>query len=307
MPSVRLFRSCCVLFTLLLAAQPTFAVVEDNSTSEQTEADRGPWTSFSELVDRLPTYVSNTLPVFDPNGLVKFYSHPHLGDLFKAGYIRVPVGVKAKITDRIDANMELQGYIARGAAEPSSPYGLSNLNIGAKCERLFTNISEGGFAVGFGYRTPLGRPPVKLTDGYRHFQPYISMTRMVVPQWKLLGYSSIGVNLMEHAPVRVDFGRNQLHGNSIQVVDGLAREWERFQLSLTARYNTTGLITDEFHQNFSLKPEIVVPWRLRANGRTKIFLSFNSRVIWGPQGRQISTGSGMRVQFHLDRNKVAAN
>jgi hypothetical protein len=302
MPCLRLFRPLCVLFSVLLPVQATFAV----TSAEATEADRGPWSSFSELVDRLPTVISNTLPGFDPNCVVKFYSHPHLGDFFKAGYIRLPLGVKAKLTDRIDANLELQGYVAHGI-EASSPYGLSNLNIGAKCEHLFTRLSEGGFGVGFNYRTPLGRPPVKLTDGYRHFQPYVSMTRMVVPEWKVLGYSSVGVDLMQHAPVRVDFGRNQLHGNSIMVIDGVAREWERFQLSLTARYGTTGLITNEFHQNFSLRPEIVIPWRLRANARTQVFLSLNSRMIWGPEGRQVSTGSGLRVQFHLDRNAPGDN
>ena len=160
-----------------------------------------------------------------------------------------------------------------------------------------------GFSVGLNYRTPLGTPPLEFSDGYRHLQSYVAATRRIVPKWKLLGYASIGANFLSRSDLPSNFGRNQLHANTLAVTTGLAREWPRLHLSLTARLATTALMSNEGRQNFALRPEIAFPLRRNLDARTQILFAVSSHVIWGPGGRESGTSTSLRFSFKLDRDR----
>jgi hypothetical protein len=270
--------------------------------ADETTADRGAWETFSELVDHLPGVLANRVPGLDPNGTVRIYSRPHLGDFFHAGYIRLPVGARAKFGERTEANIEMMGFAAHGITAPTRN-GLAMISAGARCDHVLPGWKKGGFGLGFNYRTPLSQAPREFTDGFQHFQPYVSAARVVAPRWHLLGYSTFGLNFLSHTSLQPNFGRNQLHGNSMAFADGVTRKWKHVQVSLTARVASTALMSNETRQNFSLRPEIIVPWQLRPNSRTLILFTLDGRMIWGPDGRETGFGSGMRVQFHLDRSR----
>jgi hypothetical protein len=308
-----LARSLCPLLLITglgtRGSAQTYTIAPDSSTlpaveQQVTPADQGYLSSFANMIDQLPNALANRLPAFSPDGDVHVYTSPHLGDLFHSGYVRVPVGVRAKLTDRIACNAELQSYFAHGM-ESTSPYGLSQLTLGAKCEHALPWLGDTGLALGFNYITPLSHPPEGFSDGYRRFQPYVSAIHMLVPKWGLLGYASFGANLLQRTDLPSDFGRNQLHANSLALTTGVTREWKGLQLSLTTRFASTEFISDEGRQNFSVRPEIAIPFKLSRYGRTHFLVTLDGRVLTGPEGTMINKGGGVRIMMHVD-HAVAA-
>jgi hypothetical protein len=255
----------------------------------------------AEFIDGLPDLLSERLPGFDQTGALRLYVRPHFGDVIHRDYLRVPFGARAKITSSIESSAELQTYFTHGISDPAG-YGLSGIRLGAKAERLLPSINDGaGVSLGFNYQTPLSRPPVDLTDGHRHFQPYVAATRPIMPAWKLLGFAGIGADLLSRTHIPAHFGRNQLHSNSLSFVGGAAREFKRLRASLTATVTTGALVSDEFENVYAIRPEVVIPWRLRPNARTLVHLTVGGRSIWGPDGHEIGLSSSVRFEFLLRR------
>jgi hypothetical protein len=281
---------------LLAAAQPAadfVAPVAADGPATST-ATRGP------LIDELPSFLADRLPIFSPDGSVQVSVRPHLGDFFHRGFVRVPVGARWQVTDHFQLTSELDSYFSHGS-RGANDSGLSGTTVGAKCEHLLPEINDGGVSVGVDYRMPFRHSPMVFTDGYRHLQPYIAATRLVVPAWGLLGYGNLAANFFEHTNLPSNLGRNQLHANSLALATGLAKDWSRFHVSLTARLASTEFMSDEGRQNFQLRPEVAFPIRRNLNARTQIYLTLGGRVMWGPDGRQTNTNGGVRVDFRLDR------
>lgn len=259
--------------------------------------------NLAEFIDGLPDLLSERLPGFDRSGVLRLYVRPHFGDLLHRDYLRVPFGVRAKVSENVESSAELQTYFTHGISDPAG-YGLSGLRLGTKCEHVLPSLNDGaGLSVGFNYQTPLSRPPQDLTDGHRHFQPYVALTRPLVPDWKLLGYASVGADLLDRTRMPAHWGRNQLHSNSLIVVAGAAREFRRFRASLTGTFTTSSLISDENKNVYALRPEVVVPWKMKADARTQILFTLGGRSIWGPDGHELGVSSSMRVEFLFRRNR----
>ena len=305
MPSFRLLRSA-VFHTVLaviacLLLSPAFCA-EATASNKAAPADSG-W-NLGDFIDGLPDLLSDRLPGFDPSGAVRAYVRPHFGDFIHRDYVRVPFGARAKLSEQVESSAELQGYFTHGLSDAAG-YGLSTLRLGTKCERVLPSLNDGGISVGLNYETPLGRPPIELSDGHRHLQPYVAATRPIAPKWKLLGYASVSADLLDQTALPAHFGRNQLHTNSLTLTVGAAREWPRFRTSLTASATTSSLLSDEHRNVFALRPEIVFPWKARANARTQILFTVGGRAIHGPDGTELGVSSSMRIDFLLRGKRPA--
>lgn len=262
----------------------------------------GRW-DLAEFIDGLPDLLAERLPGFDRTGALRLYARPHFGDFIHRDYLRVPFGARAKLTENIESSAELQTYFTHGISQAAG-YGLSGFRLGAKCEHVIPSLNDGaGLSLGFNYQTPLSRPPVDLTDGHRHLQPYVAATRPLVPAWKLLGFASIGADLLNRTPITAHFGRNQLHSNSLIFVAGAAREWLRFRTSLTGTVMTSSLLSNENKNIYALRTEIVVPWKTKAEARTQLLFTVGGRTIWGPDGHELGLSSSMRIEFSLRRDR----
>ena len=266
-------------------------------------ADPAPATSrwdLPEFIDRLPDLLAERLPGFDPAGAVRLYVRPHFGDFVHRDYVRVPVGARAKVSENVETSAELESYFTHGLSDAAG-YGLSNLQLGAKCEHVLPTLNHDGFSLGANFITPLSRPPVDLNDGHRHFQPYVAATHPLVAAWRVLGYASVSADFLNHTALAPHFGRNQLHSNSLAVSAGVAHEWEKFHGSLTATVASSALISDESKQVYTLRPEIVVPWKMRADAKTQVLFTLGGRAIHGPDGNELGVSGSVRIEFQLKR------
>jgi hypothetical protein len=285
---------------LLLGGSLASATAMETATDRVSPASRGTW-NVGRILDGVPAYLVERLPMLDPQGAVQISVQPHLGDFFHEDYVRVPVTVRWKLTSQIEFTDRIESYFSRGGAHAGDS-GLAGTTFGAKWQTRMPALIQGSFVFGLDYRTPFSHSPIMFTDGYRHLQPYVTTTRMLVPNWRVLGYANLGANFFQHTNLPSNLGRNQLHANSLALAVGVARQWSYFRASLTARLASTALTSDEGRQNFQLRPEVAFPLR-RNDARTQIMITLGGRAMWGPDGCQTNTTGGVRVNFHLDRNR----
>jgi hypothetical protein len=282
------------------------ALVSSLTAAESPPATTPPASSsvwnLPDFIDRLPDFLSERLPSLEPSGAVRLYVRPHFGDFLHRDYVRVPVGIRDKISESVEFSGELESYLTHGIRDAAG-YGFSNLQLGVKREHVLPKFGDGGISVGLNYQTPLSRPPMDLTDGHRHLQPYVAATHPLVPAWKVLGYAGFGADILDRTALPANFGRNQLHSNSITFGAGIAREWPRFHGSLTASVATSSLISDEGKQVYGLRPEIVVPWKSTSGSKTQVLFTLSGRAIHGPDGNEFGVGGSMRIEFKLNRGK----
>lgn len=276
-----------------------------------SNAEFEPLTQLEDLLDRLPDFNSLNLPMFVPPG-VTFHSSPHFGDLVRRGYFRVPGGVRLKWSRYFQAHLEIEGYFAHGLRKfegDASHVGFNRLHTGVKYEtpNPIPTVSIGeapkpmslktAYSAGLDFSSPLSHPPLELSDGFRHTIPFVAMSRVIVPDWRLLGYGSVGADLISRANLPINFGRNQLHSNSLIFSAGLARDFPKFRTSLTGNFGTTSLISNENHHVFGLRPAIVFPLPRLQGRHTRLLVTVGGWSIWGPDGHELGASASLRVDF----------
>lgn len=283
-----------VLLALLLFRGPISPALlaEPSSPGEPTST----W-DLTDLLDHLPDLRRFDLPTLLPDSSpFRIYARPHFGDFIRRDYVRLPVGVKYRASEHLEFVTELEGYFTHGIGDAAG-YGLSRLRLGAKHEQVLDPTHLLGWSYGLDFYTPLSRPPQELTDGYRHTLPYVALTRTVVPAWKLVGYVAAGADLLDRTPMRSNFGRNQLHGNATTAAAGITRQWSRIRTALTTTYSTTALLTDEHHDVYAIRPDILIPLNTRPGLHTRLLFTVGTRAVWGPDGFETGISSSLRIEF----------
>jgi hypothetical protein len=289
--------AAALLGTVLVPALAMFAADPPPTTLPAVTATTSSW-NLPDFIDRLPDFLADRLPGFEPTGALRVYVRPHFGDFIHRDYVRVPVGIRDKITETVEFNAELESYFTHGLGD-SAGYGLSSFKFGVKKEHVLPSFADGGISVGINYQTPLSRPPVELNDGYRHFQPYVAATHPIFPAWRVLGYAGVGADFLDSTAIPPHFGRNELHSDSLTFGAGMAREWARFHGAVTATVTTSSLVSDENKQVYALRPEIIIPWKSRTGSKTQVLFTLGGRIIHGPDGTEIGATSSVRIEFQV--------
>ena len=128
-----------------------------------------------------------------------------------------------------------------------------------------------------------------------------------MPAWHLVGYSSLGADLLAQTALPCNFGENQLHANSVVLAAGVTRDWPRFRGAFTVSWGTTAPLSNENNNVFILRPEVLVPLTREtgANVRSHLLLTLGARAVWGPDGRDLGFNSGLRIEFTPKPSRVA--
>jgi len=254
--------------------------------------------TLGDLLDRIPNLAPFALPGFLPKDMFRIYSSPRFGDLVKKDYMRIPVGVRMTVRPDVIAYAEVEGYFTHGLGDGAG-YGFDRLRTGAKYEPVPAPGTTKGVAwsSGFDFVTPLSRPPSELSDGYQHFSPYFAKSLLLIPDAKVIGFGSVGIDLLNHTALQSNFGENQLHSNSLTASAGVVRDWKLFRGTLTFTYGTTALISNEHHQVFAIRPAVAFPLNRFSGKRTRLLVALGAYSVWGPDGNELGINSSVRVDF----------
>lgn len=284
------YRALLAAASILAASAP--AAQSDQPASAQVSGGLIPF------MNRLPELVNQDLPFLVPGGTFWFYGRPHFGDPFNGDYFRLDGGGWLKVTDNLDLNAGAQGYIWRDENNGNATrYGLYGINLGIKYAQTISSLEGSAFSVGVNYSSPVSRPPLTLTDGWRHTDPYVTYTRPLLKSLSLVGYSSLGLDLLAHSPLPGQFGENVLHSNSITFSVGASRQWTRFVGSVTLSGATSELVSKEGRQVFTLNPQVFVPLFRERLPRWHLLGVLGAKATDGPDGRQFGASASVNINF----------
>ena len=287
------------LVALALALAPLSLRAQSDGSGNTTAS----W-DISELLDRLPDFSPFGKLTEKTPFPVRLYVRPRVGDFVHRDYVRIPVGAKAKLTDNYELHTELESYFTHGLKDTAG-YGVSRYRLGGRYDVQRGSLHPIGYSTGFDFDTPLSRPPTELTDGHRHLLPYITASKMLVPDYNLVGYAGITLDFLSQTPLRANFGHNQLHSNSVTFSSGITRDYKRFRVALTGTWGTTKLLSDENHNVFALRPDVLIPLTKKPGpgARTHLLLIIGGEAVNGPDGTELGIDGSVRIEFAVQSGR----
>jgi hypothetical protein len=268
---------------------------------KRTLDESAPAVALGSFLDRLPGLVDEgNLPSFAPEGDFRLSLRPRFGDLLREDYFRFLLGARFKANEQLEFKTELGTYFTHGMRD-SVGNGFYQFRFGTRYEFAYT--PDSGWSVGLDFTTPLSRPPYEITDGLRHTMPSVTYTRTVSTKHGLVGFATLGLDLLDHTALPVNFSENQLHANSVIVTLGVARVWHRMHVILRVFDGNTVLVSNRTQNVFGLRPSIGVPLLLRPDGTPRATATFEGRAIWGPDGFETGVNTRIRLDLNFRRGK----
>lgn len=276
---------------LLAAALPVFGA----QVSEEKENPE----EFSRVRGLFDVDLPKTVEKFKAKVIV----HPHFGDLLHRDYLRVPVGVRLGVTDRTEISPEVEGYFTHGLGKRGAGYGLDLVRLGAKHQLEPWAATGIDTSIGFNSAFPVGRPPLSLTDGFRHFSPYITFSRPWPGRPKLTPFLSVGTDLMWRSTVPGAFNKNQPHSDSMGASAGFFLDRGVFKYTLVTSYWTTALIGEGRRSFTSVNPSVLwqLPPALKFQSKGMWIFGLGLKSNFGPDGTDLGVSAKLRGEFKFAR------
>lgn len=246
----------------------------------------------------------SNLPGTERKHSLRFIFRPHVGDLHRYDYMRVPIGLRYGLSNRLELSGEVEGYFAHGLGDAGAfrEAGFSEAHLGTKY-RLHNTLYGWDSAIGLDYRTPLGRLPPQLTDGFRHLMSYVTFSRRLesLPHWRI--FWSLGSDFVSDANIPGRFRKNQFSDDSINASGGFVWERGAFNYTIEAGYATTRVFGSDDEDVFALKPGILwaVPRRYTARVGGQWVLGLGLHSTYGPDGADVGGTLKARVSIDFKR------
>jgi len=240
----------------------------------------------------------------------KLIIHPHFGDFLHRSYLRLPVAVRFGLSDHLELNAEVESYLAHGLKGHGPGYGLDRLSLGAKYQWQHWLRPEVDVSTGFNASFPVGRPPLDLTDGYTHFEPYVTFSRRWPEYPRLTPFVSLGTDLMWPSSVPGTFARNDAHSHSMGVSGGFLYDRDTLKYTLVFSDWTTSLLGRGSHQFVSVNPSVLwqLPRALTLYSDGRWIFGVGVKAMFGPDGTELGTSAKLRGEFRfLRRFRFAPN
>lgn len=228
--------------------------------------------------------------------------HPHFGDLHRYSYLRVPLGLRYGLSDRLELSVEGEGFFSHGLKNSGfgNETGFSSARLTAKyASNLFPN-PDASEAIGFDYERPMGSPPYEITDGLEHFRPYINFASSFRGRPDFRFFWGLGLDLVSGTSIQGIPSKNALGDNANQF--RLGGVWEREHVSYTfeTTFSTTRLLGSLDRDLITVRPEIIwkVPRKYTFDSQGNWILGFAVRSAYGRDGFDL--GVALKIKINLE-------
>lgn len=248
---------------------------------------------------------NSVLPKTEKKNALRLIVHPHLGDLTKRDHLRTALGFRYGITSRWEATIEVDSYFTHGLKKGGffEDSGFGTLHLGTKY--LVGDPLHLGWdtSVGLNWQQPTGSPPPDVTDGLRHFAPFITASHNLAdaPGWRV--FAGFGWDDVTTTTTRGELDKNVLGDDSVKFSGGVL--WERGPVTyaLEATYATTRITGTVDHEVYTLRPSIVwvLPEKYTFGSKGKWLFGGGLRFTHGPDGTEIGVNAKLRVNFDFKR------
>lgn len=250
----------------------------------------------------IPEIFTSHLPFTLPKYAFRLRVNPHLGDFRNKNHLRISTGVRYGLTENWEVGVGSDLYVSHGRGDIPSfdSYGAANLRLGTK-----VNIGQPWLAgwyvgTGFEYAFPTGHPAAELTDGLRHFSPFITFSHRLETHHNVRIFWGLRVDEVQHTSLPGEFGRNGFNESSSGITGGWVIDRDNLHYTLEASADTTRVLGHTEKEVYSLRPGVLweIPSRRgpTVKGHWVVGVSVNS--TYGPGGT--SLGSSFRLSYTRD-------
>lgn len=261
--------------------------------------NRAPETGSTSLLPKVRGLFDFDLPDIDPPGTVKLTLHPHLGDLIRRDYLRLEAGLRWAVNDQFEFSPAATVYFTHGLKGSDGGYGIGELRLGTKYVLRNWPDPDMETSVFLNIETPVGHPPVDLTDGLNHFAPGFLVQHHSSRNSRLTTFAGAGVDLVSQSNVIGTPVRNVPLDDSLNFTAGAVYDLGQIKWTISATYATTAGLGDLTEHYFYLRPNLLwsVPRRFTLNSKTNWLVGLGLRASWGPDGSEVSFRSRVRAEI----------
>jgi len=228
--------------------------------------------------------------------------NPSLGDWQRKDHMRLGTTLRYGLTDNceISAGSSLYFSHGHGAIRAFDSYGAADLRLGAKYnlkQPLFAGWDTGA---GFDYDFPTGHPAPELTDGLRHFRPYVTFSHRVESHDTLRIFLGFRADEVTRTSLPGEFAKNALRGSSAGITGGWVLDRDRLHYTFEASYDTTRLTGTTALDVFTLRPGVLweIPAHRSSNYRSNWLIGVAVNGTHGPGGN--SLGASFKLRYSSD-------
>lgn len=242
------------------------------------------------------------LPTTLEKNRLRLSVNPRLGDWERKDHMRLTTRLRYGLTDtcEISASSNLYFSHGNGAVPAFENHGAANLRLGAKFDLGQPLFPGWETAAGAEYEFPTGRPPVELTDGLRHFRPYVTFSRRLESRPSVRLFVGFRCDVVRRTSVPGEIGDNAFHESSTGITGGWVLDRDRWHYTFEASYDTNRLIGHGSEDIFSIRPGVL--WEIPPRGDTQVrsnwMVGVSVNSTFGPGG--CSVGASFKLRYSSD-------
>jgi len=240
------------------------------------------------------------LPELDRPYAIKLTLRPHFGDLIHRDYMRVETGLRWAMTENFEFRTAGSVFFTHGLKDAAG-YGVGQLSGGAKYIFDDTPWRDYETSVELNAETPVGHPPLDMTDGYTHVRQSFVVQHLTDwnPHLTLFGGAGLDFITKSHIPGTPGF--NEPRDDSFSLTGGGVYDVGQIKWTFTTTYATTALIGAHADHFLYVQPGLLwyVPRRFTFNTKSQFIMGLGARSTFGPDGSSFSLSSRLRVELTL--------
>ncbi len=289
----------------LFAAGSARAVPDENLAALRAGAAAHPAPDLTVLGDDelvIREVFQSHLPATLKAYALRLWVHPHLGDFSHRDFMRLSTGIRYGLTGSCEISLNSDLYFSHGFRNVPffDHYGAADLQFGTKINLGQPFFSGWDTAAGVDYQFPTGRPPAELTDGLRHFTPYITLSHRLPSHRGLRVFWGLRLDEVTRTTVPGTFGRNDLRDSSTGATGGFVIDRHNWHYTFETSFDSTRLIGHTDRDVFMIRPGVIWEILSHRKPRTRSNWIVGGAVssTWGPGGT--SVGGSLKLRYNLD-------
>jgi len=228
--------------------------------------------------------------------------NPHLSDWQNKEHMRVTTVVRYGLTSKCEISAGSNLYFSHGHGDLRAfdNYGAANLRLGARFDLGEPVLDGWETGAGFEYEFPTGRPPAEVTDGLRHFRPYVTFSHRCETHPNLRLFVGFRLDEVEQTSVPGEFGKNAFHESSTGITGGWVVDRDRWHYTFELSYDTNRLVGQGSEDIYSIRPGVLyeVPARGKSQVRSNWLVGVAVNNTFGPGGS--SVGASFKLRYSSD-------
>jgi hypothetical protein len=260
------------------------------------------WNARGDDELRLDQIFESHLPTTLEEYALRFSVHPHLGDWENKDNMRLTTSLRYGLTKNCEISLSSNLYFSHGHGNIRAfdDYGAADLQPGIKINLGQPLFPGWDAAIGADYQFPIGHPAPELTDGLRHFRPYITFSHRLEAHPDVRIFVGFKLDAVTTTSLPGEFGKNAFRQSSAGITGGWVIDRGNLHYTFEAEFDSTRLTSRTEEDITSIRPGLI--WEIPALHHRQVVSNWLVGVAvtdtYGPGGNTV--GASFRLRYTSD-------